>query len=255
MGGKSSTAGSGFGRRWLLSFGRMSQRLVSLALTLLVIVGAPPPVVAQEAPVAGAGPHDAAANTGHEHLPSTEIEFAGSTTFQSGLAAIRVARSPLLIDAHFYGVDTNEIGMVGLAWELRYHGFRVMPGLGWAFGQENRPALAFTTRWGYEGERWLAQGQWVQSLKAHVPAESEGHARSDEHDEEVVEHSGALEGHLSAVVGRLEIGPAFEHIRYREENEWKGGGRGAWRLGHGFKVVTYVLAPDPEFRAGFAWEW
>jgi hypothetical protein len=63
-----------------------------------------------------------------------------------------------------------------------------------------------------------------------------------------------FEAHVSARLGHGEIGPMVENVRYREEKEWKGGGRGAWRLPRGFKLVTQALAPDPELRIGLAWE-
>jgi hypothetical protein len=59
---------------------------------------------------------------------------------------------------------------------------------------------------------------------------------------------------VSARVGRLEVGPLVEHIVYREELEWKGGARVAWRGARGFKIVGQILGPGIEARAGFVWE-
>ena len=59
---------------------------------------------------------------------------------------------------------------------------------------------------------------------------------------------------MSARIGRLEVGPLVEHIQYREEREWKGGARVAWRVGAGLKIVGQVLGPGAEARAGLAWE-
>jgi hypothetical protein len=106
-------------------------------------------------------------------------------------------------------------------------------------------------RWTCEGRRWLTQGLWVQSLRAHVPPHEEEH----EGDVEEVRHASILDGiHVSAVLGHLELGPVVEHIRYREENAWKGGVRAAWRLPRGFKIVTQVVGPDSEIRGGITWE-
>ena len=211
---------------------------------------------AQQTPTA----HQAAeAAPEHEEAPRFEGEFVASTIFQNGLAAVRLgpAASPVMLDAHFYGVETNEIGITGLVWEVRHHGLRVLPGVGWAFGSENRPALAATVRWVFANERWFSEGLFVQSVRAHIPdtsAEEEAHPHESEAQGEGVRYAGVLEAHWSVRFGRVEIGPMVEHVRYREENEWKGGGRAAWRLGRGFKLVAQALAPDPELRGGLAWE-
>ncbi len=53
---------------------------------------------------------------------------------------------------------------------------------------------------------------------------------------------------------RCTLGVLWERIQYRTENEWKGGGRAAWSFGRGFKILTQVVAPDPEVRVGVAFE-
>lgn len=184
-----------------------------------------------------------------------EGEFIASTIFQSATAAFRLG-SPLLLETHYFGVEDNDVGAVGLAWEFEHGGLHVMPGLAWSFSSEGRPAPVVTVRWTYEGHRWLTQGLWVQSLRAYVPAEphDEGHP-GEESGEDVVHHASILDGvHASLVLGHLELGPLVEHIRYREENAWKGGVRAAWRLGRGVKLVSQVVGPGAELRGGLAWE-
>lgn len=201
---------------------------------------------AQE-PAAGAGEEPEAA-------PPYEVEFVAGTEFQSGTASVRL-RSPLVLDAHYFGVDDNEIGMLGFAWTLQARRLRILPGVAWAFGSENKPAPVLTLRWSYDSERWISQGLFVQSLRAYVPAHEEGEHAGDGEEEEVVEHASVLDGvHLSAVLGRLELGPMVEHIRYREENAWKGGARVGWRLGRAVKLVGQIVGPGTEVRAGLAWE-
>jgi hypothetical protein len=185
-----------------------------------------------------------------ERLAPAEGEFTASTIFQAGYFDVRVGETPLLIDMRCYGVEIHDVGVAGLAWEVSWRRLRVMPGIGWAVGRENKPAPVLTARWSYDHERWLTQGHWLQSFHEHV-------TESDSEESEngfASTHSVVLEGHASAILGRFEAGALAEHVRYREENEWKGGGRAAWRLGHGLKVSTEVLAPHVEMRAGIAWE-
>lgn len=173
----------------------------------------------------------------------------GGTEFQSGTASVRL-RSPLVLDAHFFGVEDNEIGMVGLAWTFQKGGLRVLPGVGWAFGSENKPGLAITLRWSYDSERWLTQGLLIRSLSEFEPS-----AEQIEEGEELIKRASLLDGiHASAVLGRLELGPLVEYIGYREESGWKGGARVAWRLGRGVKLVSQVVGPGTEVRGGLAWE-
>ena len=183
-----------------------------------------------------------------------EAEFVASTIFQGGTVALRL-RSPLTLEGHYFGVEDNEIGVVGLAWTFTHRALRVVPGLGWAFGSENRPAPVVTVRWSYEAERWLTQGLWVQSLRAYLPAQPDEHEDEAAAEGEAVRHASILDGiHVSARIGRLEVDPLVEHIQYREEREWKGGARVAWRVGAGLKIVGQVLGPGAEARAGLAWE-
>jgi hypothetical protein len=187
---------------------------------------------------------------GDEAPARAEGEFTASTIFQVGYFDVRIGATPLLIDTRYYGVEIHDVGVAGLAWELKLRRLRVMPGIGWAAGKENKPAPVLTARWSFDHERWLTQGHWLQSFHEHVNDTGDEDAESGGTNT----HSVVLEGHLSGVVGRFEGGALGEHVRYREENEWKGGGRAAWRLGHGVKISTEVLAPHVEVRAGFAWE-
>lgn len=125
--------------------------------------------------------------------------------------------------------------------------------MAWAFQSDGRPGPVITARWSYENARWLTQGLWVQSLRARIPAAVE--VAEDEHPDDEVRHASILDGvHGSAIVGQWEIGPLVEHIRHREEREWKAGGRVAWRAVEGLKLVAQILGPGAEFRGGLVWE-
>jgi len=189
-----------------------------------------------------------------EAAAPAEAEFVGSTIFQSGFFAVRVW-GPLLVEAHYFGVEDTDIGATGLSWEFRHRGLRILPGLAWTFSSNNRPGLAATVRWGVETASWVSQGLWAVSLRAGLfePEDTEAHESEGDTGAEVYAH--ILDGaHLSRRFGRWEAGPMLEHIRYRDENEWKGGARVAWAFGRGFRIVTQAVAPDPELRLGLAWE-
>lgn len=230
-------------------FNRAARRLLT-AVVSLACAALPAPSHAQEV--------DRTGETGER--PAAEAEFTASSIFQAGYFDARVGGTPLLLDLRYYGVEVHDVGVGGLAWELAFRRLRFMPGVGWAMGRENKPAPVLTARWFYDHDHWLSQGHWLQSFHEHVTDtagerahESDGHAADDEEADAKV-RSVVLEGHVSAVLGRFELGALGEHVRYREENEWKGGGRAGWRLGHGVTVSTEVLAPHVEVRGGIAWE-
>jgi hypothetical protein len=212
-------------------------------MVLLMGGSAPARVMAQE-PVQEAGEAEAL---------KLESELVASTIYQSGIVDARMGDTPLFLDMRYYGVEIHDVGVAGFAWEFRYRRLRILPGLGWAFGKENHPAPVATARWVYDRPHWLSQGLWMQSFEEHV---SEGEETEGTEAGEVGKtHSVVFEAHVSAVLRRLELGPLVEHVRYREEeNEWKSGVRASWRVGHGFKAGTEVLAPDVEVRVGLAWE-
>lgn len=198
-------------------------------------------------------PEASEAEESAEEPPRYQAELVASSLFQGGTVAARL-ESPLTFEAHFFGVDTNEIGMIGLAWTFSRGPLRVVPGVAWSFGAENRPAPVITTRWSYQRRRWLTEGLWVQSLTAYLPSNA-GEAGESGEGEETVRYASILDGvHVSVRIGRAEAGPMIEHIQYREDDEWKGGARAAWRIGSGFKVVGQLVGPGIEARAGFAWE-
>jgi hypothetical protein len=60
--------------------------------------------------------------------------------------------------------------------------------------------------------------------------------------------------HFSIRLGPFELGPMWERITYREESEWKGGGRAAIRWKK-LKGIFQTVGPDVEFRGGVAFEY
>jgi hypothetical protein len=208
---------------------------------------------AQEAPVhQGHQPAGQASHAqGHatHHSPFVEVEFGGSDQFQSGGLSLKLG-SPLRAEIRYFGIDGNDIGVAGLGWEFRSGGLRVIPGVALAFGRENKPAAALTARWVYENEHWISQGTWVQSLGEYEPPARREHEHGGE-PEDIITYASALDAiHVSRRLGRFEVGPMVEYIRYREENAWKGGGRVAVRIGHSLRLIAQVVGPGTEVRAG-----
>lgn len=222
-----------------------------LVLLLFITVGCGSVLSAQGVEPALAQPEATEASE-EEGPPRFEAEFVASTVFQGATLAIGSAW-PLTLESHFFGVEESEIGMVGLGWTFAHRGLRVVPGVAWSFASNGRPAPVVTVRWSYESTRWLTQGLWVQSLRAHLPETAEDDEPED--NEAQVRHASILDGvHASALIGRWEIGPLIEHVRHREEREWKAGARVAWRALEGLKLVGQVLGPGAEVRGGLVWE-
>ncbi len=64
-------------------------------------------------------------------------------------------------------------------------------------------------------------------------------------------HPSTCDGdHVSVRWKRLEVGPSWERIHRREENEWKVGGRVAFRILRHVSSGMFALAPDTEVRGG-----
>ncbi len=218
---------------------------------LFITIGCGPALSAQDVERALAQPEGPEASE-EEGPPRLEAEFVASTIFQGATLAIGT-RWPLTFESHFFGVEESEIGMVGLGWTFSRRGLRVVPGVAWSFASDGRPAPVVTVRWSYENPRWITQGLWVQSLREHLPDTAD--EDEAEEDDEQVRYAGILDGvHVSALVGRWEIGALIEHVRHREEREWKGGARVAWRAVEGLKLVGQVLGPGAEVRGGLVWE-
>lgn len=233
-------------------------RSLALILALPVLIWARPAVAQPTPPTSGHGhgspPAAPEAHDGAHHSPLVEVEFAGSKVFQSGGLSLRLG-SPLRAEVRYFGLDGNDIGTAGLGWELQWAGLRLIPGAAIAFGRENRPAVALTARWVFETETWISQGVWVQSLGDYEQPRSLTHGDGEGDIEPIVRHASVLDGiHLSRRFGALDLGPLVEHIRYREEDAWKGGARVALRVAAALRVIGQVVGPSTEVRVGVSWE-
>lgn len=175
-----------------------------------------------------------------------EVEALASDEFRNVNVVSPIFRN-LNFEGHYFGIRTHpeseerrsrieDVGTIAGSYTIRIgEHVKLSPGLGVYFGEGQRTAPAFTFRWEIEKGRLFSQGLFIQSLL----------------DSEEFGHPNIWDGnHVSVRFWRLELGPSWERIHTREENEWKGGGRAAVKILSNFSLVFFVLAPRTEFRAG-----
>jgi hypothetical protein len=179
---------------------------------------------------------------GQEPEPRLETEFVASDVYRSG-SVIAGLWKDVHFDGEYIGTETANAGLTVLSWQFRWRSLFISPGFGAGFGSGVDVAPIVTLRWKLETPRFFSQGYAAQSLRGHI----------DEGDHRI--YASVLDNnHISVRIGRAELGGLWEHIKYREENDWKGGLRGGWRLGHGFKLIVQSVWPDWEFRGGVSYE-
>jgi hypothetical protein len=119
---------------------------------------------------------------------------------------------------------------------------------------ETTTTPAITFRWDYERSWFVTQGLIAHGFReSPVFAESEG--ENDEPGQQEIR--GYVRpilsdgNHVSVRWKRLMAGASWEHIQFREGNEWKGGARVSYRIFPRISGVLYVLAPSGvEWRGG-----
>jgi hypothetical protein len=225
-------------------------------LKLGIVLFAAGIALAQEAP----GQRAAAEPSGqkdeaHEGPSAFEAEFAASDVFRSG-SYIQPLWRGLGLEGHYFGGTSTETGFVGGAWTFRLKGLKLSPGFGVMFGSNQfATAPAFSFRWDYERGWFVSQGLTLQGFR-ETPVFSEEGGKSEHHDGlpvpvAFVRPTIADGDHVSARWKRLTIGGTWEHIHFREGDEWKGGGRLAIRLLPRVSAILYVLGPGrAEWRGG-----
>lgn len=226
--------------------------MVSMRLALLfLLIGI---ALAQHSPPtpapAGAAEHEAA-----DHGPSAfEAEFVASDVFRSGSYLQPLWRG-LGFEGHYFGGAASDVGFTGASWAFRIRQLTLSPGLGVLFGSNQfatTPALSF--RWDYERGWFVTQGLAVQGFrKTPVFHEEEGSAHHSEAPAPAsyVRPTISDGNHVSIRWKRLTAGGTWEHIHFREGDEWKGGGRLGIRLFSRLSAILYVLGPGrAEWRGG-----
>jgi hypothetical protein len=185
-----------------------------------------------------------ASSSAQDATPGLEAEFVASEVFRSGDLVILTWKD-LHFDGQYFGTESVDAGITALNWEFRWKQLSILPGFGVGFGSGVDTAPMLTLRWKLETRRWFSQGYVAQSLRRQVVENNTGHS---------IYASVLDNNHISARFGPAEVGGLWEHTKYREENEWKGGLRGAVRLGEHFKLIVQSVWPDWEMRGGLAFE-
>lgn len=173
-----------------------------------------------------------------------EIEAVASNEFRS-VSYVQPLFSHLHFEGHFFNVEEARVGQLGASWEFHLGKHVVLsPGFGLIFGERQTTAPSFTLRWEVEKDWFVAGGLLVQAFRKQedLPPELEAEKGT---------FSTISDGnHLSVRWKRLEIGPSWERIHYREGNEWKRGCRSSFRVFKHVSAVMFALWPETEVRGG-----
>jgi hypothetical protein len=214
-----------------LSFGK-SDRLTLGVIFLALCTAA----MAQEKPAsAGSAPQHSGHHPAKEEGKFPEIEAILSEDFRSVSYVQPVVRR-LNFEGHYFGVEDINVGTVGASWAFRLgEHVTLSPGIAVYFGEHQTTAPAYSLRWEIEKGWLFSQGLFIQALR----------------ESEEFGYPSIWDGnHVSVRWKRLEAGPSWERIHSREENEWKGGGRAAFRILRNLSAVMFVLGPETEVRGG-----
>jgi hypothetical protein len=171
-----------------------------------------------------------------------EAEFVASDKFHS-FSYVQPLLRGLHFEGHYFGVEGVDVGTVGGSWAFRLgRTVKLSPGFGVYFGEGQRTGPAFIFRWDIEKGPILSQGLFIQGFRKVEVGEA---------GEEKSVYPNIWDGnHVSLRWKWIEAGPSWERIHSREGNEWKGGGRFAFRILKNVSAVMFVLGPDTEVRGG-----
>lgn len=229
-------------------------RAVSSAGLLLVFLNIS--VIAQATSTGPAKPTDRqakpTAHASHDEGKFPEIEALISHEFRT-VSYVQPLYHGLNFEAHHFGVKLEveaahgdpqsepheeyiDIATFTASWTFKLgEHVKIIPGVGLYVGEGQEAAPSLTFRWHIEKGWLISQGLFVASLR----------------DFEDFGRVSVWDGnHVSVRWKRIQVGPAWERIHTRDENEWKGGVRGSVRIARHVSIAAFVWAPKPEFRAG-----
>jgi 8-oxo-dGTP pyrophosphatase MutT (NUDIX family) len=190
----------------------------------------------------------------HEESKFPEIEALISNQFRT-VSYVQPLYRGLNFEAHYFAAKREleeehgtpvstaghdayvDVASFGGSWTFRLgEHVKLTPGFGVYLGNLQKTSPAFTFRWDIEKGWLISQGLFVTSLR--------------DTGEEFGRVSIWDGNHVSVRWKRIMVGPSWERIHTREENEWKGGVRGAVRIARHVSIAAFFFAPKPEFRAG-----
>jgi hypothetical protein len=173
-----------------------------------------------------------------------EVEFVASPSFRAG-SLIQNIHGPFNFEGHYFGGNENNVGYTAASWSFGREHWKLVPSLGVNFGDNGyRTMPSVGLRWEYEHEWLVSEGLLVQGLlrTSFHPEESEDLIR--------VAPFIADGNHVSAQWRRFMAGGTWEHIHFREGQEWKGGLRLAYRVIPSISLTMFVMGPGMEVRGG-----
>ncbi|HET9887921.1 MAG TPA: hypothetical protein VFR10_10440 [bacterium] len=224
----------------------------------LVSVGGPAALgqPAQEGAQTASGPEAEHKEKEAEGPGAFEAEFVASDIFRSGSYVQPLWRG-LGFEGHYFGGTETDVAFTGASWTFRLGELKLIPGFGVMFGS-NRFATTpvFSFRWKYERKWFVTEGLVLQGFRKTPIFEEEGEEGDTEHEESAIP-TGYVRptisdgNHVSVRWKRLTVGGTWEHIQFREGEEWKTGGRLAIRILPRISGILYVLTPGrTEWRGG-----
>lgn len=228
---------------------------VAATLRMALAVGVCAAATAQQHPAPPKRGAAAAHGQHDQQGPSAwEAEFAASSIFRSGTYIQPLWRG-LGFEGHYFGAGQTDVGHTGVSWTFKLGELKLVPGFGVTFGSNQfatTPAVTF--RWDYARRWFVTQGMAIQGIRktpVFEEHEDEPHGQASQEPAGYVRPTISDGSHVSVRWKRVTIGGTWEHIQFREGNEWKGGGRLAVRIFPRISALLYVLGPGKaEWRGG-----
>jgi len=223
-------------------------RAVRAALQCTVLAASliPAAVAAGQAPPAhpsGRGaPHEPPATAHHDPASArATFEAMASDVFRTVTAIVPITHR-VAGEVHAFALPDPHarvnVAQAGVSYQVALGrlGY-IAPGVGYYSGVDHATA-SVTLRWLVERGPFVSEGLLVQGIDASDQSET-GQFWDGNHVS------------LAMLRRRLELGPTWEHIHIRDEDEWKWGGRAALRVSGRVLMQLYVLTPGAtEWRGG-----
>jgi hypothetical protein len=197
---------------------------------------------AQHEPPATGHATSASAESHHDLAkPRPSFEAMSSSVFRTVTALTPIGHR-VMAEVHYFALPESaprvNVVQAGLSYQFPIGriGF-IAPGIGFYSGIDHE-ALSLSARWFVEAGAIVSEGLVVQGID-----NDDGTERGQFWDGNHVS--------LALLDRRLEIGPTWEHIHIRDEDEWKVGGRFALRVHPRVMLQAYALTPGAtEWRGG-----
>lgn len=215
----------------------------AIAAVMVSLLCSAPAVAQRDSPKPAEASHEREGHHEDLSIARPAFELMISEVFQTASVVVPVWNR-VATEVHFFGLPDFDPSVsvvqaaIGYQLPLGRFGF-IAPGVGYYWGKE-RSGPSASLRWQVEVGRVVSEGLLVEGFRA-----TDGRERAQIWDGNHVS--------LTMFDRRLEVGPTWEHIHVREENEWKWGARVAARVHENVTLLVYAMTPGKtEWRVGFA---